>query len=42
MSTEGEPHIGHYELPNNIGQETFAKERLAWHILTRTEVAVSH
>lgn len=32
--------MGHYELPNTIGQGSFGKLRLHQHILTHTEVAV--
>ncbi|XP_011361609.1 serine/threonine-protein kinase MARK2-like [Pteropus vampyrus] len=38
--SDKEPHIGHYKLLNTIGEGSFAKVRLARHILTGTEVAV--
>ena len=40
ISAVKEPHIGHYESLNTIGQENFTRVRLAWHILIRREVAV--
>lgn len=38
--SDKEPHIGHYKLLNTIGEGSFAKVRLARHILTGTEVAI--
>nr|KAF6506092.1 hypothetical protein HJG63_007929 [Rousettus aegyptiacus] len=38
--SDQERRIGHYKLLNTIGEGSFAKVRLARHILTETEVAV--
>ena len=40
VPTGGEPQLGHYKLLNTIGLGSFAKVRLARHILPGTEAAV--
>ncbi|KAF5912296.1 hypothetical protein HPG69_013464 [Diceros bicornis minor] len=40
LSVEEEIHFGHCRLLKTITKGTFAKVKLAWHILTRKEVAV--
>ena len=40
ISTDEQSHIGRYQLLNTIGEGSFAKVKLARHILTGTEVAV--
>ncbi|KAF6333358.1 hypothetical protein mRhiFer1_008129 [Rhinolophus ferrumequinum] len=40
VSPDEEPDIGHYKLLNTIGQGSFAKVSLNWHILMGSEVAV--
>ena len=40
ISAKEECCIGNYILLNTIGTGSFAEVRMAWHILTSTEVAV--
>lgn len=40
ISTDKEPNIDHYKLLKTMGQGSFGKVTLAWHILTGAEVAV--
>lgn len=41
ISAEEEPYTGNYKLLNTFGQGNIIKVKLAWHILTRAEVAVT-
>lgn len=40
LSTDKETHIDNYEILHTIDECRFAKVKLAWHILTGTEVAI--
>ena len=40
ISADEEAHIDNYEILHTIGEGNISKVKLAWHILTGTEVAI--